>query len=216
MICGAPGSGTSLVTKILRHMGLFAGADAGPMDSRKFHESASFRNVNEQLLAATIKFPHAPKSVRQFRTHVVELEKRLSELIEAVDLSQCVKEFWADNKRVNHWGWKDPRNAANVLFWRNVFPKLRLILIRKKWKWSERKQLGSLAGNWYRGESTWRIRRCYQNPPHSAGLDVFRLDFDKFLEGDMELNRLWNWLRIDGIDKPNFQQMLSAIGIEDR
>ncbi len=212
MICGAPGSGTSIVTRILRYSGMFAGADAGPIDVRKFHESKSFRDANNQILSATINFPHAPKSATQFLTHVHTLENNLDDLIQLIDVEHLLSQYWANEGRFGLWGWKDPRNSANVLVWRTIFSGLRLLIIETKWRWSNRKRLGTDAGNWFRMESNSQIRRLYCHPPHIEGLDTLRLSLDRLLTGASEFNKLWNWLGLEEQSFPNYRELASLIG----
>ena len=93
MICGCPGSGTSLVTKMLRHAGMFVGSDAGPLKARKFHESECFRDTNIRLLSETIGFPHAPKGSWQFEEHVQKARTQLPKLVQLVDKQRLLKTF---------------------------------------------------------------------------------------------------------------------------
>jgi hypothetical protein len=131
MICGAPGSGTSLVTKMLRTLGMFAGSDAGSLSDRKFHESIAFRNANNLILSATIDFPHAPKSAKQFHDHVSILEDSLTKWVALINLAELRNGYLGESNDCKWWGWKDPRNSANVLLWKTIFPDLRIITIRK-------------------------------------------------------------------------------------
>ncbi len=194
MICGAPGSGTSLVTKMLRTLGMFAGSDAGSLSDRKFHESIAFRNANNQILSATIEFPHAPKSANQFLDHVTILEESLAKWVALINLAELKKDYLGETTDYRCLGWKDPRNSANVLLWKTIFPDLRIITIRKKWRWLERKKAGTPAGIWYRTQSNKKIRELYINPPHADGLDRFQLDFDKLFTGPKHLQSLLDWV----------------------
>lgn len=215
MICGAPGSGTSFVTKLLRHSGMFAGADAGPMDARKFHESACFRNVNNAILDSTIEFPHAPKGADQFLLHVKKLEYRIDEYLEMIDLSELLETYWGGLSECDLWGWKDPRNSANVLFWRRSFPNLRLLTIHAKWKKANRNKAGTMAGNWFRTKSTQQIRQLYFSPPHIEGLDRHQLDFDRLMVDERELDALWSWLGVSPSSLPSYPELMRQINTDD-
>ena len=200
LICGAPGSGTSLVTKVLRRSGVFVGSDAGPQEARKFHESVCFREANNLILNATIGFPHAPKTTAQFLQHIEMLEQNPQELASLVDIKHLLRQYWRSKEPCLLWGWKDPRNSANVLLWRKLFPELRILTVNKNWSWRERNRDGSKAGHWFRRQSTWRLRRLYRNPPHSNGLDFHELSFDRLIVScPDELDRLWNWLGVNDI-----------------
>ena len=200
LICGAPGSGTSLVTKVLRRSGVFVGSDAGPQEARKFHESVCFREANNLILNATIGFPHAPKTTAQFLQHIEMLERDPQELASLVDIKHLLRQYWCSKEPRLLWGWKDPRNSANVLLWRKLFPELRILTVNKNWSWRERNRDGSKAGHWFRRQSTWRLRRLYRNPPHSNGLDFHELSFDRLIIScPDELDRLWNWLGVNDI-----------------
>jgi len=168
LICGCPGSGTSLVTKILRHAGLFTGADSGPPDARKYHESQCFKRYNERFLSETILFSHAPKSVEQFEKHNQLMVQRLESLAQLVDRDALLREYWGDSENLKAeaiWGWKDPRNSATALIWKEVFPQIRVIVISRNWKWRDLwKSSGTESGKWYRKQSTSALRDLYCDP----------------------------------------------------
>ena len=134
IICGCPGSGTSLVTRILRQAGLFVGSDAGELQSRKFHESASFRNVNSEWLRTSIDFPHAPKDALQFRRHIDYVRHHQDALLRQIRMKNLLTEYWGPQDPGDCWGWKDPRNSANLLLWRELFPHARILIIQRKWR----------------------------------------------------------------------------------
>lgn len=213
MICGAPGSGTSFATKILRYSGMFAGSDAGPIHARKFHESVSFRNANKQILASTIRSPHSPKKYNQFSAHITVLEDRIGELVSSIDIDAILDNYWSGCPEHCLWGWKDPRNSANVLLWKTIFPEIRIVIVKKKWRWAERKKKGTLAGTWFRTKSDRRTRKLYSNPPHIVGLDCFCLDVDKFMRDPAHLISLWKWLGLSEdlfVDHKEFKLLVKA------
>ena len=216
MVCGAPGSGTSLATKILRYSGMFAGADAGPIQARKFHESVAFREANNQILESTIGFPHAPKSIAQFSSHIEKLADQIDELVSGVDLNGILQVYWGDQAEKPLWGWKDPRNSANALLWRKVFPKLRVVMVEKKWRWSERRKKGTLAGTWFRAKSNKQLRELYVNPPYIDGLDCFRFNVDQFTSDAEHLGNLWRWLGLDEGLFRDFKEFKLLVNAEDK
>ncbi|MEM9940792.1 MAG: hypothetical protein AAF939_04310 [Planctomycetota bacterium] len=197
LICGAPGSGTSFATRLLRYVGLFVGVDAGPLKARKYHESVSFRDANNRVLQRTIEFPYAPKSVAQFENHVALLKQNLDDLIEHVQIKKVLSKFWGDQNEREFWGWKDPRNSANLLLWKNIFPDLKIIIVEKQWRRQDRKQKGSAAGEWFRSKSNRKLRTLYIHPPYLDGLNTFHLQLDQIQKDHQHLQSLWDWLDFD-------------------
>ena len=215
IICGCPGSGTSLVTRMLRHAGFFAGTDAGPLESRKFHESNIFRQVNQQLLGESIDFPHAPKSKRQFVDHLKYCSQHLQAMQEKIDLDRILEIYWGDARDEQAiWGWKDPRNSANLMIWRTQFPDLRVLVIERLWS---KKMLtqdgGSASGNWFRTESTSAVRNQYLNPAGAKGLDVYRVNFDQLLNDVNELSKLLSWARLPVEPADHFERFLKLANV---
>ena len=215
VICGCPGSGTSLVTKMLRYAGMFVGNDAGPKTDRKFHESDSFRSINNRFLTATIDFPYSPKHVRQFQDHVTKSESNMQQLLELVDRDELLKSYWGSVTPVDVWGWKDPRNSATALIWRHIFPDMRVLVIHRRWTKSMRKQKeGSKAGLWFRLESTAPLRKMYLDPPGIEGLDVHQVNFDRLLYDPSEFEQLLSWAGINTGYAGNYSDFLEMVGIE--
>ena len=215
LICGCPGGGTSLVTKMLRYAGMFAGADAGPCEARKYHESNAFVEANRTFLNQTIAFPHAPKSALQFTTHIERSGKDLVQLASLVDKEDLLANYWAGAQRNTVWGWKDPRNSANALIWRSLFPELRVLVIHRKWSRTMRAELGkSDAGIWFRKESTKDLRRLYYDPPGIEGLDRFDVDFDRLIEGSAEFEATLRWCGLSDEPLKDYRAFLEQVGLE--
>jgi len=215
MICGCPGSGTSLVTRILRHAGFFAGADAGPLQARKFHESDIFRKINQQLLSESINFPHAPKSKRQFIDHLKYCSQHWQTMQAKIDLSEVLKIYWGNERNEQAvWGWKDPRNSANLVIWRTQFPDLRVLIIERVWSKKMRTQDGgSASGNWFRTQSTSAVRTQYLRPEGTEDLDVYRVNFDQLLTDSEHLKKLLKWARLPAEQAHDFKHFLSLADV---
>lgn len=215
IICGAPGSGTSLLAKMLRHAGVFLGADAGDPEDRKFHESASFRAVNQRWLESAIDFPHAPKGFHQFDL-LEKLDRRVvDELVMELDLDRLMSEFLGGNSLPDNWGWKDPRNSATAFIWQEVFPEARIIVLIRKWNRRYRRQpANSLAGEWYRYESTAAIRNKYENPIRVDAGRMFKVDFDSLVRDGTEFNRLLREIGMADLQVDSFSDFRSRLGIE--
>lgn len=222
LLCGCPGSGTSLVAKILRHAGLFTGADSGSFDARKYHESQCFKGYNIQFLTQTIKFPHAPKSVQQFNNHNAIMKQQLEQLVQLVDRDQLLSDYWGDSSgdpKDQSWGWKDPRNSATAMIWRAVFPDLRLIVICRNGRWLDRwldrwKSGGSDSGKWYRQRSTAKLRELYQTPIGIDPNSLLQVDVDQLTTDVDFFERVLAWCDLRSDPSINFGEFMGRVGVE--
>lgn len=218
MICGCPGSGTSLVAKMLRHAGLFTGADSGPASARKYHESQSFMQENIRLLKHTIDFPHAPKSADQFRRHNQQMQQQLDQLVKSIDLDRLLTTYWgqADCKTQKRpWCWKDPRNSATAMIWKNVLPGLKVVVVCRKWRWHDRwKRGGTDSGRWYRRQSTREIRAMYEQPLGIEGDDLLKVDVQQLTSDADYFGKVLNWCHLDHDSADRFDDFLDRVGVE--
>ena len=110
-----PRSGTSLVTQLLHRCGL----DLGPPDQLMpasinnpdgYWENLQFVRFNERLLAANGGTWFAPPAAL---TSTPEL---------AAEARSIVAQFQEP------WGWKDPRNAVTLSFWRSILPSMKVLV----------------------------------------------------------------------------------------
>ncbi len=218
LLCGCPGSGTSLVAKILRHSGLFLGDDAGPIDARKYHESQCFMRYNIQFLGQTIDFPHAPKSVEQFQSHIASMKQNCEKMADMVDRERLLSEYCGDLGHLPpnlSWGWKDPRNSATAMIWKRVFPHLRLIVISRTWRWRNRwKSGGSDSGNWYRKESTRKLRELYDNPVGIDQQSVLRVDVDRLTTDADFFKSVAKWCNLSVDPGSSLDELMEQVGLE--
>ena len=180
-ICGCPGSGTSLITKMLRHAGLFTGSDSGPFNARKYHESQCFKKYNQLFLTTTINIDYAPKSVLQFQSHNELMKEKIDELVDLVDLEKLLESYWGEFRIEDQpWGWKDPRNSATLMIWEKLFPQLKILLISRQWKWKDLwKSGGTESGNWFRKNSNRKVRQMYLEPVCVGNSSTFIVDVFK-------------------------------------
>lgn len=216
IVCGAPGSGTSLLARMLRHCGVFLGADAGPIDQRKYHESESFSATNRAWLDQLIGFPHAPKSVEQFQQLASTPSERVDQLVRSVDLEDLLQRFWSDHDRTVPWGWKDPRNSATAFIWQRLFPSAKIVVLTRKWSWRDRlRKEGSDSGLWYRHQSTRVIRRCYTAPQRIGKSELFTVRFERLIQDPMELNELLRKLGLSYLTIEDFDLFRRDCGVED-
>ncbi|TWU31977.1 sulfotransferase [Novipirellula artificiosorum] len=215
LICGCPGSGTSLLAKMLRHCGVFLGADAGPLNDRKFHESASFRNANNQILSSTINFPHAPKGEEQFHAHNKRMLANIHAFKQAIDIEGIQRQFWANQEQDQPWGWKDPRNSATAIVWQSLFPRLRIVILERKWRADvAAERPNSLAGEWFRKQSSSGIRLLYQNPVGIDRAKRITVDFDRLITNRDELNSVLRSLGLRHLEVKDFSAFSTAVGLE--
>ena len=218
MICGCPGSGTSLFAKMLRYRGVFLGSDAGPIGDRKFHESASFRDANNRCLQWAIRFPHAPKGVHQFKKLERLIQRRLSKFQDLIQIESVLEQFWANkSERDLPWGWKDPRNSALALVWKTLFPNLRVVVLQRNWSDEYRRETAkSIAGSWFRKQSTKEIRDFYNRPFGIDESEIVRVDFESLLVNSSELNRVLTDLKLQHLCVIDFAEFRAEIGIEEK
>ena len=115
-------SGTSLVARILSECGLYLGPEddmlpAGDSNAEGFWENVRFTEVNNAVLAALGgDWDDPPAQPPAWESDVLaELRGRAKSLVD---------EFEAHG----HFGWKDPRSALTLPFWRGVVPELRTVI----------------------------------------------------------------------------------------
>lgn len=217
IICGCPGTGTSLVTKMLRHAGLFTGIDSGDADARKYHESQSFQQYNIDFLTETIQFPHAPKSVAQFEMHNGKMQQQIDGFSDRIDRNRLFADYFGVNGRnpEQPWGWKDPRNSATAMVWHRMFPHSRVIVVQRRWRWRDRwKRGGSQSGRWYRSQSTSRLRELYENPVGLENCSLRRVDVDRFTSDANYFAATLAWCALDCAPARRFDDFLRQVHFE--
>lgn len=119
MICvaGMPRSGTSLITQLLHRCGLNLGPPAQLMPASVnnpdgFWENLRFVRLNERLLAANGGTWYAPPATLRPTPKITAEAKSI--------LAQF------DNEEP--WGWKDPRNALTLPFWKTLLPSMKVLV----------------------------------------------------------------------------------------
>ncbi len=119
MICVAtmPRSGSSLVTQLLHRCGL----DLGPAEQLMpasvnntdgFWENLQFVRINERLLAASGGTWFAPPATIRATPKITR------------DAKTVLAQF--DGREP--WGWKDPRNALTLPFWKTLLPSMKVLV----------------------------------------------------------------------------------------
>ena len=190
IVCGCPGSGSSRFAEMLRYCGIFLGADTGDVEGRVLNESEGLKKVNQFWLGQLIDFSHAPKGAHQFRELQKLIPSRTVHLVNSIDIELLMRDFFRGEMSVTNWGWTDPRNSATAAIWKKVFPRARVVVMERQWNDRFRDHpSGTDAANWYFHESTEEIRHCYEHPVCLAADEIIRVDFDRLMENEQELNR---------------------------
>ena len=119
MICvaGMPRSGTSLVTQLLHRCGMSLGPPGQLMpasvnNTDGYWENMRFVQLNERLLAANGGTWFAPSTSVRATPEIT------------ADARTLIAQFEGQEP----WGWKDPRNAVTLLFWKSLLPGMKVLV----------------------------------------------------------------------------------------
>ena len=119
MICiaGMPRSGTSLVTQLLHRCGLHLGPPddlmpAAADNTDGYWENLKFVQLNERLLAASGGTWYAPPVTLR---PMADITADATSILAAFDGREP-------------WGWKDPRNAVTLSFWKSLLPSMKVLV----------------------------------------------------------------------------------------
>ena len=119
MICvaGMPRSGSSLLTQLLQRCGLNLGPPEQLMpasinNADGFWENLRFVRLNERLLAASGGTWFSPPAT----------------LRPTPEITAEAKSILAQFEGQEPWGWKDPRNALTLPFWKTLLPSMRVLV----------------------------------------------------------------------------------------
>jgi hypothetical protein len=112
-----PRSGTSLVMGLLHRCGLHLGPPeqlmpASSNNSDGFWENLRFVQLNERLLAAGGGTWFAPPMT----------------LAATAEITADAKSLLAQFDGQEPWGWKDPRNALTLPFWKSLLPPMKVLV----------------------------------------------------------------------------------------
>jgi hypothetical protein len=194
MICvaGMPRSGTSLVTQLLHRCGLSLGPPeqlmpASVNNTDGFWENLRFVELNERLLAASGGTWLAPPAALRPTPRITAEARSILAQFEGAE----------------PWGWKDPRNALTLPFWKTLLPSMKVLvcvrhpaetasslvastLIPRRWPlcWSVTRpdspiRLGHGASRFH--QRLWRAARASASArrrrelAHEVGLELWRV-----------------------------------------
>ncbi len=219
IISGSPGGGTSYVAKLLRHCGLYAGTDSGPMEVRKYHESKTFTSL-----------------LFYFRLLIKGQGNRVLDMMKDSDVSVVVNEvnsdletyssiikdallhkfnnFWGEEGADSAWGWKCPQNSIFCNVWHDIFPEAKFLIIEKEHK--PDKTSKNREGQWFYNESSSVTRYHYFHPEFlNLDADVFHLSFDRVVKDYDYFNSLLEWIGLEKLgSNDEFINLLEETGYE--
>ena len=130
LISGMHRSGTTLLVEILMKFGFFPGKR---LDENL--EATFFQRINEWVLRRSGGAWDNPNQVK-FLLKSITAKNEVVRIIENEITSTRFSEYKKQksnhkNEKVTLWGWKDPRNLFTISLWLEIFPELKIILIRR-------------------------------------------------------------------------------------
>lgn len=132
IIIGMSRSGTSMLTRMLGGLGLFAGSRV-----TNNHEALFFREINDWLLTqcsgglenpSAIKYLLRDKEARALYGEFIRYTMKTPRAISYLGIRKYIKYRTPAGLDIP-WGWKDPRNTFTLPFWLDIFPEARVIHI---------------------------------------------------------------------------------------
>ena len=127
VVAGMHRSGTSLVTSLLAAMGLDLGPDLLPADGNNrlgYFESRDFLELNRRMVAACCD----PAATGHVDWGWTETESFDSSYLGAFE--EEVRQLLASrSEQEGAWGFKDPRSALLLDFWRELLPEARYLFV---------------------------------------------------------------------------------------
>ncbi|MFW5891634.1 MAG: hypothetical protein ACOCUI_05395 [bacterium] len=117
IILGMHRSGTTILSYILKSMGLFLGKDLNI-----HHESKFFIEFNNYILSISHASWDYPLSAENLFKSKISYEETIKELNTKINSIQFIRKYWDLNRVLfnnidkNFWGWKDLRTTITFLF----------------------------------------------------------------------------------------------------
>lgn len=217
ILTGAPGGGTSYITKLLKYRGFYGGTDSGNNNVRKNHESISFSTMKYGVCFKDGKFLMwtSEKEIDDLKEN---LNKKLHFYTTLVknQLDYKFQTFWGDKPFHSVWGWKDPSASIFLPIWKNIFPSCKLMIIkRNNQKISQ--NMSDSEGEWFR-ENNDLLKHFYE--PDLSGFsdsDVFRCDFNNVITDIEEMNKMLEWVGLEKLkSKIELIKLLLETGYEGK
>jgi len=130
IIIGMHRSGTTMITKILRELGLFVGIDLEPnLESLYFFE----RNISIlKVCNGSYLYPDVINHLERYsktKKEIVHLLKKDLNSFNVINFLGTKYYFkYRSIFNINFpWGWKDPRNTFTLPLWLEIFPNSKII-----------------------------------------------------------------------------------------
>ena len=130
IITGMHRSGTSLLTRCLEQLGLFAGVKKEDNNEAEFfldlnrwilfHAKSSWDNLSYFRFIDTF---YKENMLRVVRMHLTGLQR-----IKYLGMRKALQYRNIADLDI-HWGWKDPRNTFTIDIWKEIFPHAKLLHI---------------------------------------------------------------------------------------
>jgi len=166
IVIGMSRSGTTMLTKMLEELGLYAGRQL-----TNNHEAVFFRKINDWLLTqcsgglenpGVIRYLLQDSEARDLYAGFVEFTMKTPKAISFLGLGDYLK-YRTPAALDVPWGWKDPRNTFTLPVWLDIFPGAKIVHIyrhpldivsslrtRRKKGLSRLKKRGGFSGTLYR------------------------------------------------------------------
>jgi sulfotransferase family protein len=117
LIVGMHRSGTTLLARLLQALGLELGSRVD--DLAEDTEKVALHEWLMRRAGGSWEYPEP-------LVHLLGVPRLRQEALEAVRLQAK-----ADDERSTKWGWKDPRTVFALSLWREVYPDLRVAVVRR-------------------------------------------------------------------------------------
>lgn len=132
IIIGMHRSGTTMITQMLEHMGLFVG---NKLDSN--HESIFFQKLNDWMLCQChggwthpehIEYLLTHKDARDLTVDYLRCNLKGLPVVQYTGIYRYLKGVHPF-QMAESWGWKDPRNTFTLPIWLDLFPEAKVLHI---------------------------------------------------------------------------------------
>lgn len=110
-------SGTSLITGLLKQMGMHIGRDV-----QRDNEAIFFVNINDWILRERSGSWDRPEILENINNEIIE--KSREEVRRRISSKDFKHYYDGEKENLSNlvWGWKDPRNSLNFELWNDLFP----------------------------------------------------------------------------------------------
>lgn len=131
IVLGMHRSGTSLLSIIVEHHGIYMGNVKD-----KHNESEFFKSVNEMILKRSHGYWDYPLPVKELVSNDSHKRICLNRMKQRFNSFDFYKNYVGirrcfNKSKLNMWGWKDPRTVATLPLWISLFPDAKIIYIHR-------------------------------------------------------------------------------------